>query len=217
MAAFITHRFRRKITEGEVVKIPKDCFELYNAVGHYCTSDFHKRVQGHVILSRPEGSSKENGLVTFKAALPTPYQNHYLSHEHVHDFARSLESFFWIEFKEFIFLRLQENVYKDHALKEFMEEFGITESMYPIGHFRRQLHRMKVKGLKQKAPELPDRIHIRIPNPICWRLYRINKKHNVSHRELAKHYPYSRRQIERIIANINSLKESKTVAKTVAE
>lgn len=180
---------------------------LLNAIANFrhCTTDHRERL----IKSPPN-------MITFKVELPKPYQQIYIRQTSASSMASDLEDIFWAHLQEYIFKRLQYNIYKDHALKDFLQEYHVKESDYPIGHFRRQLHRMGMKGLKQKGPEIRDRIHIRIPDVMCWQIYRANKKRKISQRKLAKYYPYSRRQIERIITNINCRKMSKTVANTVA-
>jgi len=192
VAAFIQTYFCRKVTIGHIVKLPKSISSLYNAVGHYATVEFQDRL-----------TEAPDGMVLFKACLPKPYHNHYLSQQFAADFGRSMEDFFWREFKEYLLLHIYEyNLYKDHVIKDFMSRYGITESMYPIGHFRRQCTRMKIRGLKQPVPDIRPRIHRSIPDQMCMQMYRVYRDRQMSARVIADHYNLHTRAVERIIKKI---------------
>lgn len=196
VASFIQAYFRRDLMDGTVAKIPKNISALYNAVGHYSTIHFHDRI-----------TQAPDGMVLFKAALPKPYESHYLSQRGAGEFGKSLEDFFWREFKEYILMHMHEyNLYKDHVIMQFMDQYKITESLYPIGHFRRQCTRMKIRGLKQPIPMIRERLHRRISDQLCMQMYRIYRDRKVSAKVIGEHYGLSKYAVHRIFKKIHHQK-----------
>lgn len=201
VAAFIEHHFSRQLMDGLVTKLPKTESAVYNAVGHHVTIQFHDRI----LVAPP-------GMQLFKAALPKPYERHFLKQASAVDFGKSLEDYFWTKFKEYVLLHIHENnMYKDHVIKAFMESYGITESIYPLDHFRRQCTRMKIRGLRDPIPHIRERIHRNIADHICLQMFRIYRDRRLSARCIADHYGFHRRVVERIIQKINMSNMSKTV------
>lgn len=200
VAQFITHKF----SQGDIVKIPKDPVQLYTAVKSCTTTDFKKR-----LIDIPEG------MQAFRAALPEGYHFHYLAQQEVSLFAKALEKYFWTEFEIFMYQRINNiNQYKDHAIKDFQEMYGVNESLYPIGHFRRKLHRNRVSGLKPPLPEIKERLHPRIPDQICWQMYRVYRDKKISLRKLAEYYSIGYWSIWNIFQKIKSAHLSKSQTKS---
>jgi hypothetical protein len=202
VAAFIEGHFSRQLTDGLVTKLPKNEAAIYDAIGHHSTIHFNQR------LTEPPA-----GMVTFKAALPKPYDKHFLSQQTAADFGKSLEEYFWREFKEHLLIQINTlNQYKDHVIRQFMHQYGITESMYPVDHFRRQCSRMKIRGLRDPIPVIRERIHRSIPDHICMQMYRIYSNRKISAKRIGDHYGFHRRAVERIIFKIKIVNLSKSDA-----
>lgn len=202
VAQFIRARYK----QGDVVKLPRNPIQLYTAVKACTTPNFHKRM-----LILPEG------LEQFKAILPGGYHSHYLAQSEAGLFAEAMEKYFWEEFKNFIHnSRNEVNKYKDHAIREFQEMYGVSESLYPIDHFRRKLNRSKVKGLRPELPKIRERLHPRIPDQVCWQMYRVHKDRKVSIRRLTIYYHIHHDAIRRIFQKIKSRQLSKSASKSAS-
>lgn len=198
----VARYIQTKYKEAGNCRIPKEASAVNDAYHAHSTNNFSAR-----LVHAPAG------MVTFKADLHD--SDTYLSQSSAADFAKSLENFFWLEFELFIQRRRNETYqFKDYAIKDFQQTYSIPESIYPLGHFRRQLHRKRVKGLKVVPPEMEAKLHPTIPNQLCWQMYRIYRERRISIRRLASCYGFQRKKIERIFQKINSLSVSKSDPKS---
>lgn len=135
--------------------------------------------------------------------MPQEYRQSYLSAEMAEHAAALLEKDFWNEARLFIYQRLTDpelTIFKDEAIKLFYAHIQLTESLYPIGHFRRQLTRKQLTGTRSKKPTAKNRLSKKLTNEQCMIVYRGRKK--ISYRRMASHFKVHHTSISRLISKL---------------
>jgi len=151
---------------------------LFNAIKGNLTPKFEDRMD-----QVPEGMEK------LRILLPHRYRTLYMAADHVHDLAISLEEYFWFEFELYVLKKVAfHSDYKDHAIRQFAQEYEITESIYSLGSFRRRLHRSGIRGIQPPVPDVEPRISRVLTNQECWQMYRVWKERKVGYRKLSSAY-----------------------------
>ena len=160
------------------------------------TEEFKKRFDGY-----PSDRYEEIEVV-----LPPRYKNHFLDQSMAVRLARFLDEYFWSEVKLFIYEQIYNGVfeYKDEAIHAFCLGHGITESLYPIDHFRRQLNRKKIKGTVRPAPPIKNRISHKLDHQQCMQIWRLVKQRKISYRKVAICYNISHETVRKIMIKINN-------------
>ncbi len=164
------------------------------AFGSTLTSDFDSRM-----MDIPEGMEK----VTLR--VPDRYANKYVSQAQAKLSADLFDHLFQaIAETEILRMVSQGTILKEEAIRRFKERYGITETLYPIGHLRRQLHRSSVPGLIAKNPVVEIRLSRKLSNVQCMQIYRLRKRQGLSDRAIAKAYKISHVSVQKIFKKVSA-------------
>jgi hypothetical protein len=130
VAAFISKQYER----GEDIIIDRGL--LVKIIAEHLTPDVSDR-----LMQLPEKT-------ILRVMLPKRYRNLHTSESKAGELSLALDDFFWLYASRFILMHISTgSMFKEDAIKLFYKKYGITESMYSHQHFRRQLHRIGVKGV----------------------------------------------------------------------
>lgn len=144
------------------------------------TKDASKRV-----LTIPEE------YTSIEIRIPRKYGDNFTSQETIVESVKNTEEFFWIGAVGFISLNMKsKKLTKEAAISLFLKQFGITESIYPLDHFRRQLHR---KGLTPGRDHFENNtISIKYSDEVCKKIANLYHTGKSSAGKLSKHYNISK-------------------------
>lgn len=171
---------------------------LFDSIKGNLTPDFHSRAE-----------QAPSGHLFFHCVLPSPYKTFYLAQEQVKSLSKSLEEYFWLKANDYILTMMaNDSIYKDQAIKQFREEYGIDEECYPIDHFRRQITRLKVPGMKPQSKEIVPRLSSKLTNQECMQIYR-SMRLGISSRLISRNYDITHRQAQKIFKKISQLLSKK--------
>lgn len=138
--------------------------------------------------------------------LPNKHQHLWIDQDKAKTLTKLLEKYFWTRAEIYIYRILTDQrkiSFKEDAIREFLSNHYITESIYPLGNFRRQLKRLDVKGTRAELPDLRNPISYKLTRQQCMQVYRLKKHHKISLRIIAKHYQISHESARKIIENIS--------------
>lgn len=143
------------------------------------------------------------GMESVEIIMPGQYREAYLKATKAKELAKDIEAWYWDKAIAEVRRLIQDfDLTKDEAIKLFCNQHQITESMYPIGSFRRKMHRAGVKGTTVEDVEVTQRISYKLTNATAKQIARIRKSKNVPLRILAKHYNISPQQVKNITQKI---------------
>ena len=119
--------------------------------------------------------------------LPRNYRNYFTDRNNVSKSVINTEEIFWTETVKFI--SQQRAAYmqtKEEAIAQYYKRFNITESIYPVDHFRRQLLR---KGVAVDVKKFESyKICYKLPDSISRKIAETYERGLASCRQLAKTY-----------------------------
>ncbi len=158
------------------------------------TESFADRIQ-----SIPEGYDHIN------IALPEKYAHMYLHQQHPQKISAVLEEYFWSKCIIYVLKKLQYESYTmDDALKSFAQEYEIYESIYPLGHFRRQMNRRQIKGVRIHQKQIEPKISRKLNNQQVKQMWRLKKKHpNLTYKQIGFHFGISRRYCQKLVVKFS--------------
>jgi predicted DNA-binding transcriptional regulator len=183
------------LCEDAVIRIPSD--ELILPIILSCCTD-ESAERAH--------PSDAPGMEHLEILLPTKYKNLWIHRDKARVLVKLLEKYFWTKAEVYIYRILTDQhrmAFKEDAIKAFYEDHYLTESIYPVGHFRRQLKRLDVKGSRAELPQLENPISYKLTKQQCMQVWRLSRHHKISLRIIAKHYQISHETTRKIIENIN--------------
>lgn len=197
------------LNEDAVIRIPPTDLILPLILAS-CTEDFTK--------SYKHSAESDHRLALCEILLPNRYRNHYLAADRASMLVKSLEKYFWKQAELFIYRILtdqQQIAYKEDAIKAFYEAHYLSESIYPVDHFRRQLTKMSIKGTRAELPCIEAKpISYKLTRQQCMQVYRLRKHRKLPYRTIARHYHISHEQARNIfqtISNVSVLKPDKNL------
>lgn len=143
------------------------------------------------------------GYETLLLLLPPNMRYSYLKADQAIRIAMILETHFWIKAIEKVRqYMIEASLYKDESIKLFYKVYGISESQYAIGNFRRKMNRAKVSGTHVEDLDLHPRISRKLSNQKCKQMARIRRTRGISLRTLADKYQLSHQQVQNITKKI---------------
>ncbi len=184
------------LCEDAIIRIPHDDLILMLIVA-CCT---------HNVKDRYTHDDKLAELEMVDILLPPKYQDLWLKQSMAKSVVKFLEKYFWQNAEVFIYRILNDQhkiSFKEDAIREFYEAHYLNESIYPVGHFRRQLERLKIKGTRAELPAIEKKISYKLTHQQCMQVWRLNTQRKISLRIIANHYQISHEGARKIIKNIS--------------
>jgi hypothetical protein len=186
--------------EDAGIKLPAED-EILLSILPSLTEDMTKRYQ------HPGDSELE----LLEVIVPVKYDRMVFDRAKVNELSKWITKYFWREAAHYINERLADQsriLFKEDAIREFYEEYQLTESLYPVDHFRRMLSKRGIKGTRAELPAIEPKkkpLSYKLTPQQCMQIVRIRKTKNLSYRAIAKHYNISAMQAQRITNKISAV------------
>jgi len=136
-------------------------------------------------------------LSPLKIRINSNTPNKYLAPERLREFSIDIEKTFWLEVKDYIREKNEHIRNTSAAIELFYQEFEITEDMYSMDNFRRQLIRLDIHSNREALPREPRyfrKVSNQVAREICFR-YRFG----YSFRELGEIFGIHHTSVAQII------------------
>ncbi len=199
VAQYLRARF---LEADQVLHIPNDHM-LIPSIAACLTEDPQKRHKNQPPETRHQ-------LECLEALLPARLQRYFVNDALLIEMTKLIELYFWVQVEIFVYRILTDQMqvaYKEDAIKAFYNEYGLTESLYPIGSFRKKLYRMQVRGVRPELPEnitkVPRRISNKLTNQQCMQIYRLKTQHKKTYPVIAVEFGVHEKTVFNIVKKIS--------------
>ncbi len=141
--------------------------------------------------------------------LPGKFRNWYLKDGMEKECISDTEEYFWDQAVKWVAeMKGYHSRSKEDAMQMFYREFDLTESIYPMENFRKQLFRSGISGSTTEAleKELETKtFSTKLSDKECMRIYHIYNRKKVGVRDLGAHFGVNPKTISNILHKVSSV------------